>query len=84
MYIWFPYKTPDLSECPYNTPLLEVHKLFLGYDLDQFPFLLGFLYGFRITSRNSFVQRKSTAYCTHIKYKNTLICQTKNGRFLFS
>ena len=24
MFIWFPYKTPNLSECQYNTPLLEV------------------------------------------------------------
>ena len=23
MFIWFPYKTPDLSECQYNTPLPE-------------------------------------------------------------
>ncbi len=26
MYIWFPYKTPNLSECQYNTPLPKVHK----------------------------------------------------------
>jgi hypothetical protein len=24
MYIWFPYKTPELFECQYNTLLLEV------------------------------------------------------------
>jgi len=26
MSIWFAYKTPDLSERQYNTPLPEVHK----------------------------------------------------------
>jgi hypothetical protein len=26
MYIWFPYKTPYLSEPQYNTPLPKVHN----------------------------------------------------------
>ena len=26
MYIWSQYKTPDISECLYNTPLPEVRK----------------------------------------------------------
>jgi len=53
MFIWFPYKTPDLSEPQYNTPLPKVHKESLGNDLGQFSFLLGLLYGFRITSQAS-------------------------------
>ena len=48
MFIWFPYKTPDLSEPQYNTPLPKVHKESLGNDLGQFSFLLGLLYSFRI------------------------------------
>ena len=60
-YIWFPHKTPHLSECPYNAPLHEVHKQFLGHDLGQFPFLLGVLYRFRITSQTS---RRSEEFYT--------------------
>ena len=33
MYIWFPYKTPDLSEPQYNTPLPKVHTNMISYSL---------------------------------------------------
>ncbi len=53
MYIWFPDKTPDLSECLYDTPLPEAHKKSFGNNLGHFSFLLGVLYGFRTTSQAS-------------------------------
>jgi hypothetical protein len=33
MFIWFPYKTPYLSEPQYNTPFPKVHKQYIGNDL---------------------------------------------------
>jgi hypothetical protein len=32
MYIWFLYKTPDLFECPYNTPFSNVHTHVISYE----------------------------------------------------
>ncbi len=31
MFIWFPYKTPDLFEPQYNTPLPKVHTHMTSY-----------------------------------------------------
>jgi hypothetical protein len=32
MYIWFPYKTPYLSEPQYNTPLPKVYNIVLSIE----------------------------------------------------
>ena len=60
MYIWFPYKTPYLSEPQYNTPLPKVHKGSLGNDLGRFSFLLGLLYGFRIRTQTMLILQYKT------------------------